>query len=120
MIGDIKSALSLKSTDRKRLNSNLRSLAQQAPSIVTNRPWRRQVGMQFHHETRALRNIGDRHTYRVVFSGRARGVELFFRDRHPAQVACASARPNLIERPVLRRFSGAGEDFRFSASASTR
>ena len=74
MIGDIKSALSLKSADRKRLNSNLRSLAQQAPSIVTNRPWRRQVGMQFHHETRALRNIGDRHTYRVVFSGRARGV----------------------------------------------
>ena len=37
-----------------------------------------------------------------------------------AQVACASARPNLKERPVLRRFSGAGEDFRFSASASTR
>jgi len=35
-------------------------------------------------------------------------------------LAGASARPNLKERPVLRRFSGAGEDFRFSASSSTR
>ena len=51
VIGDIKSALSLKSADRKRLNSNLRSLAQQPTDF-----WQH-IGVPLARSHSALNNL---------------------------------------------------------------